>query len=821
MSHQAPAETSRSVVKRRGAPAGRFRPAHDGPPLLRPALVPLALCVLVGLVLTTKGAEAQERPSGIRERDMEGAQPPHALAARADTLAGRPISRVLVEGNETAETKLILRTAGLDLGPAVDATHLRTALRSLYGLGLFSSVRVLHWPDSIGGRVLLIEVKENPRIASIAWKGNKKLSEEDLKGKIDLKTGQLLSRRKLFEAERAVELAYQEQGYAGARITPMVGAPEAGKVEMIFQIDEGRKVEIRAVEFAGNQFYSDRQLLSKLKLKPNSLFHRKRFSVEKQREDQGRLEESYHNNGFKDAKVALASSTFSEDDREVRLRYAVEEGPRYVFGHVQWSGNKAVPTEALNAAAAIVAGASFSQAKLDATTSAAYELYTEKGYLLELSIQPETKTAGDTVDVAYAISEGEPSHINEVTILGNTRTKERVIRRELTLIPGNLLRRSVLLRSQRDVFALGFFNDVQIDYQPAGEGSQVDVSFNVTEKSSGTATAGAAYASDTGLTGFVEFGHNNLFGNGQSISLHLERGGSREMYDVSFTEPWVLGSPTSLGLQLYNTLREYDIYTEKQKGGGINLGRPWFFKHPDFSRVSLGYSLADVNYTDMSGVDSTSARLLRSSVGTASRLNFTFSRVSTDNPFYPTSGSRTVAGLEVSGGILGGEIDYYKPTVDNKIYFVPFWKPAIMIRNRLSYLGAYKRGASVPGSETFRLGGTRIDYLRGYPDYDVVPPENIRYTTSGQAIKFPGGNVAYTFTAEYQFPVVNPVHGVFFLDAGNAWNSTRDLSLGDLRKGVGLGIRLEIPMLGPVGFDYAYGIDRGKWQSHFIIGPAF
>jgi outer membrane protein insertion porin family len=126
----------------------------------------------------------------------------------------------------------------------------------------------------------------------------------------------------------------------------------------------------------------------------------------------------------------------------------------------------------------------------------------------------------------------------------------------------------------------------------------------------------------------------------------------------------------------------------------------------------------------------------------------------------------------------------------------------------------------VPGSETFRLGGTRVDYLRGYPDYDVVPEENI-HMVDGRRVRFPGGRFAYTFTAEYQFPLVNPVRGLVFLDAGNTWNSARDFSLVDLKKGVGAGVRLEIPMLGPVGFDYAYGLDRGKWQAHFIIGPAF
>lgn len=742
-------------------------------------------------------------------------------APEPDSLSRRPVGKILIEGEETAEEKLILRTANLETGNPALPARMRSAVRALYGLGLFESIKVLDRPETDGTRTLIFQVRENPRLAAIEWKGNKKLGEDDLKAKIDLKAGQLLSRRKLHEARRALDVAYQDQGYASTRITPMLGNPVDGKVTLAFQIDEGKKVDVKQVEFSGNEAFGNDELRSKVKLKTNSLFRRNRFTAEKVREDEQVIEDYYHNHGFKDAEVTAAEPEFSENRQEVRLRYDVREGPLYRFGRLDWSGNTAVPTGALMASASIVEGSPFSQAKLDATTGAAYELYTEKGYLLQLSITPETRAAGDTVHVSYVVSEGEPSHVNEVTILGNTRTKERVIRRELSLIPGQLLRRSVLLRSQRDVFALGFFEDVQIDYEPAGRGSDVDVAFSVKEKSSGTATAGAAYASDTGLTGFIEFGHNNVFGNGQSISVHLERGGRRETFDISFTEPWMLGTPTSLGLQVYNTLREYDLYTEKEKGGGVNVGRPWFFKTPDFSRVSAGYSLEDVEFTDLTGIDVTSAEVLRSSSGTASRMTLAFTRNSTNNPFYPTAGSRTIARVELAGGALGGELDYYKPMLDHRWYFVPFWKPALMIRNRLSSLGTYDRNGPVPGSETFRLGGTRVDYLRGYPDYYVVPEENIHYSTDGRAIRFPGGRLAYTFTAEYQFPIVNPVHGVFFYDSGNTWNSWKDFNLGDLKKSLGVGIRLEIPMLGPVGLDYAYGADRGRWQSHFIIGPAF
>lgn len=733
----------------------------------------------------------------------------------------RPIGSIQVSGHRTAEVPLILRTSGLKVGEPAGEARMRRAIQALYGMGLFSSINIVERPDSAGFRRLAIEVAENPRISSVEWSGNRKIGTEDLRAEVDLRPGRLLDRRMLHEAKTALETMYQDKGYAGASVVPQVSDPEDGRVEVRFEIEEGSRFRVNRVRFDGNSAFGSGDLLGRLKVKPRRIFKDRPYSASGVREDRARLEEFYRNRGYMDAVVTALEPSFDQDRGRVVLDYAVDEGRLYRFGNIGWNGNTAVPTDALKRAEKARPGDPFSQEKLHGTTGGVYELYTEKGYLLELMVVPETRISADTVHLNFRITEGEPSHVREVGIVGNTRTREHVIRREMTLFPGQLLRRSTLLRSQRDVFALGFFEDVQIDYQPAGIGTDVDVTFRVVEKSSGTATAGAGYSSDTGLTGFVEFGHNNILGRGQAVSLHLERGSRRETFDISFTEPWAFGTRTSLGVNVYNMLRDYDYYTQKQKGGGVNVGRPWFFRWPDFTRVNAGYAIEDVRYTNLQNLAPTSEMILRSSTGLASRLSFTLSRNSTDSPFHPTRGSRTRGRLELAGGLLGGDLDYYKSTLDHRVYFVPFWSPALMLRNRLTFLGAYTAGGSIPGSETFRLGGTRSDYLRGYPDYHVVPEENIHSGPDGRAIRFPGGKVAYTFTAEYQFNIVNPVRGLLFLDAGNTWNSWSEFNVGDMYTGIGAGIRLEIPMLGPIGFDYAYALSRERWRAHFIIGPAF
>jgi outer membrane protein insertion porin family len=466
-------------------------------------------------------------------------------------------------------------------------------------------------------------------------------------------------------------------------------------------------------------------------------------------------------------------------------------------------------------------GEPFSQERIDETLGDVYSLYTERGYLLGLFIDPSLQTRQDTVDVVFDVHEGDPSHVREVSIEGNTRTREYVVRRELALAPGDLLRRSALMRSQRDVMALGFFEEVLPDYRPVGDGTtDIDVIFNVKERTTGTASAGAGFSSDTGVTGFIDLGHPNLFGRGQSVQIHLERGSRRQDYRFSFTEPWLLGRPTSLGADLFSTERVLDLFTENRRGGGLRLGRPWFFRWPDFSRVFFSYTLEDVTFSDLEDLDDASRDFLESGSGTISQVGFTFLRSSTDNPFYPTLGSVTRWRTEFAGGPLGGDLDFVKSTLDLRQYFVPFWKPTVMLRFKLGQLSAFGSRA-VPGNETFRLGGTTFEHLRGYDDFYVVPEENIRISDDGREIRFPGGKFMFSFTAEYQFPIVNPLHGLLFFDAGSTWNAIDDFNLLDLKKGLGVGVRLEIPMLGQVGLDYAYGIERGKYRTHLILGPSF
>jgi outer membrane protein insertion porin family len=546
-----------------------------------------------------------------------------------------------------------------------------------------------------------------------------------------------------------------------------------------------------------------------VKTKKKGWFFGGDFKEEVLNEDLERIAENLHNSGYKDAPTPSYELHFDPEKPRLEVEIQATLGPLYTMGPATWEGEAVLSEAELNRFLTWAPGDPYSQAKIDEALSNAYAAYAEEGYIY-VGIDPRRVTTDRTVAVEFRIAEGEPSTVRQVRVTGNTKTKEKVVRRQLLIRPGDKFSRTALVRSQRDVFQLGFFEDVRVDFERAGVGSSdIDIVFDVKEKQTGTLQAGAGFSSDGGLTGFIEMGHNNLFGNGQPLNFKWENGSRRNNQEISFTEPWFMGTPTSVGFDLFNATRVQDIYDDRRRGGAIRLGRvlPW----PDYTSGFFTYRLENVTIDNVDPGITLNDDFPR----TTSSIAIAFSRNSTDNPFYPNTGMRTTWRSEFAGGIFGGNVDFHKHVLDSRLYIPTPWRPAIMLRARSGILDGYGGSEDVPDYETFRLGGTTSNYLRGYGDYDVVPRGNDR---------FPGGRAMITFTTELQFLIAEPLHGLFFFDAGDTWNSTDDFRLTDLRKGAGFGIRLEIPLLGQLGFDYGYGFDRvggGGWEPHFLIGSQF
>jgi outer membrane protein insertion porin family len=789
-------------------------------------LIQLA-AVLALTAALCRTAAAQPGGSAVPEppaaADSAASLPPLGVPPDTTAAAAAPILSVAARGFVSTDSMVIIRTFGLKAGDPYQPSAVSAGVRRLYGTGLFTDVSVEDVAQE-GGVRLLVQVAERPRVKGVEFRGAKKIEGSTLKSKLTVADGQLLDEGTLRLDAQKIKDAYAEQGYAEAKVTSRTEPSGPGQVRVVFDIKEGPKLKVREIAFHGNEHIPSGALQKVMKSKTSGFLRSGTFKPGQLEQDETAIRLAMRSRGYKDAEVDSIRPLKLPEGKGVALHVWVREGPRYRFGSIAWSGNTTVSNDVLLAVTTTRTGDPYSESAVQKTLENAYQLYQEHGYLF-LGIDPQFTDTDSLVDVVYEVHEGTRSRVADLRILGNTRTKENVIRREASIHPGDVFRRSTLVRTQRDIFALGYFQDVQVDYEPTGDSADINLKLKVIEKQTGTASAGAGYSSQTGVTGFIELGHNNLFGTGQRVNLHLERGSSTSNVQISYTDPWFHNTPTTLGFDIFNVQRNYDFYDRKDVGGGVRVGRPLGW--PDYTRALVSYDLRDVTLSNFSAPQPGEPANLATLRTTdwprrVSSLGITFSRVSTDNPFNPSRGSRITWDNVFAGGLLGGAERYYKESLENRSYSRLAGPFVLMLRQKAGFLG----GPVVPDYERFRLGGTTSDYLRGYPDYYVVPRSNItKDPSTGRVIdRYPGGRAMLILTSEVQFPIANPLRGLLFFEGGNTWNGTQDLDLGDLRKSVGFGFRIEVPALGRIGLDFGYGFDReegGRWQTHFQLGNTF
>lgn len=756
------------------------------------------------------------------------------------------IGTIRVSGNTTVDSARIVTTMELAPGQRYSAEAVRRGVRKLLALGLFSDVTPRRGELVDGALDLVIEVRERPRISTIGFRGNQKREDVDLEKKLFMRPGETLSLTQVQLQTDSLTAYYREEGFPRVSIEAVLDTLAASnQVALVFQVTEGEKLRITRIRFTGASAFGEKRLRKAMKTKQKGFFGGGELKDETFAEDRERLQAFYQDRGYRDARVDDVTLSPGAEPRHLTLNVALSEGRYHTLGEVSWSGNSVVETATLERLWSPKPGSRYEKDRIARVQSDVYSLYAERGYLY-LGVEPRESVRDTVVDVEFRITEGRPSQVRLVSITGNRGTREHVIRREIDIHEGDRFRRSALIRSQGDIMRLGLFESVIPDFQPA-ESTDVDLVFRVKEKSVGTASAGAGFTNETGVTGFLDIGHSNVLGNGQALQLHLERGSQREEYTLSFTEPWFRGTPTLLGISAYNTYRELQEYDQRRRGGTVRLGRP--LPWPDYSRGSVAYTLEElliknvVSTITVGGIKIGEPQL-------SSALETTFLRNSTDNPFYPSKGTRLSFNDEFNGGPFGGDLHFHKHRYEGRVYFPSLLKSfTSMARLRLGTVAQYNwRDDAIPDYARFRLGGgTTIDPLRGYEDYQVVPGKFItdvilgytnrdtvyigndpmngieRIDSTAVTVKrrYPGGRYMALFTFEQQFPIVVPLRGVFFFDAGDVWDMRSEIRPFDLKVGAGFGARMEVPILGNIGFDYGYGFHRddgARWKGHFLLG---
>ena len=729
--------------------------------------------------------------------------PDRAAAQGVERIAGVEIS-----GNLRVDSDLIRQTLALEVGDTYQVDKVRTGIRSLWRQRLFRDIQVSAERVPEGIR-LFVDVVENPTLVRVRYTGQDKLDEDDFEEVVQLIEGETITPRKVDQARRDILGLYADEGYLLAEVTPELRGERTA--DLTFTIREGKKVQIEGIDFVGNTVVSDDALRDVMETSVDKWYGGGDFKEDVFEDDKLRIVARLGEDGFVDARIVDVRQTFSADQEDLFLEIEVEEGPRYTVGQVNLDHGGVITERRLRNGVLLASGMPFNTTLYDETTNNLYFTLQEQGYIYANIDVRKTPREDNVIDVDWIVTEREPARVNRILVTGNTRTKDRVIRRELRVAPGDIFKRSRLMRSQREVFQLGFFNDIQLDSRTADrETGAIDLILNVEERQTGTASLGAGINSQAGLTGFLQLSQNNFRGAGQIISVRAEFGRFRT-FDVSFTEPWLFGTPTTGGIDAFDTRRRFNEYVEKRRGGSLRVGRP--FPWLDYTTISGRYSLARYQIDAEPGFEEEIGDIDPTVI---SSLTVTLARNSVDSPFFPTRGSSLRLTNELAGTVFGGDEDYLFTTFNTRSYFRTVDKFVLSLGTNVGFLTGLSGSADdVPFWRRFRLGGISRYGVRGYDDFSIVPNEQLPST---------GGRSFGIVSAELRYPIVQAIQALGFLDAGNSWERPGDFNLADIRRGAGLGVRIDVPMVGQLGFDYGYGFDVTEseggpgWEFHFQIG---
>jgi len=740
------------------------------------------------------------------------------LLAPAAQAAGPYITEIKVTGNRQVSSDKVLRVIRIAPGSLYEANKFQEALKRLFATKQFQFVQAYREdttsPDSVR---VVVRVEEYPKVDEIKYAGNRHVDEDDLKEVIIVTNGTFVRPAILDKDKDAISNLYKEKGYYRVSvIDSFTTDTETRNRVLLYVIEEGQKVSVKHIDFIGIQALDTEQLRGVMKSRTDSWLRGADFKPNELEEDKASILILYRSWGFLDAKITDTDLVFSDDGKDLDLYLTIVEGTQYTVGNVTWGGNELFPGAMIQGMVTMGDGDVFDDTEFAMIQGNISSLYADKGYIYA-TVSPLKTINKDVIDLKFDITEGQPAHIREINIAGNSKTYEEVIRRQLVISPGDVFLRARLIRSLREVFNLGFFaGPPQVIPGRPNENGDIDITLRVEEKPAGQFRLGAGFSQLNRVSGFIGVQEPNFLGRGMRIGFDWEFSRFRQNINVSLTEPWFMGTPTEVSINVYNRQQNavrQQFFTDRRTGFGLRVGRPfpWF----DYTTIFTRYTLERVDLSDFSPTYIGSL-LLMPWPQTTSAIGVTLMRNSTDNPFHPTTGTKTILNARWTGGVLGGSIDFQKYEVDFSWYEPLFWRFVLEISNQFGILDGYQTPLQVPDYEKYRLGGNRRWGLRGYDFFEVVPRGNQQFV---------GGRFMQISTLQVTFPISNPtVYGLFFAEGGNTWNSFQQATLFDLRKGVGMGVRIELPMLGTVGLDYGYGIDRvggAAWEPHITFGGTF
>jgi outer membrane protein insertion porin family len=676
-------------------------------------------------------------------------------------------------------------------------------IKNIFKMGYFDDVKAEIEPFE-GGIKLIYVVKEKPTIVKIDFQGNKEFDDSKLKEKLTITTGAIADAVLIQDNAGKLRTFYEEEGYWLARIVSVINTISPDEVSLTYQINEGPKVKIKKITIEGNKAISAGKIKGAMETKEWSIFSfitsSGYFKKERMDTDVERIKDLYFNNGYIKVAVGEPKIQLTSDKKGMLITVPLSEGDQFKVSSIEVSGNKVFSDAEIRKKITMIPGEPFSKATLKKDILSISELYSENGYAL-ITVNPDLVPDENkkTVKVILKIDEGAKYRIGRIEISGNTKTRDKVIRREVSFDEGDIFNSALIKRSYEKINNLNFFEKVDMVPKPHPEEKLVDIDIKVKERPTGYFSVGGGYSSTEKVIGMVEVTQGNLFGRGQLLKLRGELGSKTTYYDLTYRDPWFFDTPLSFSANIYKTTTSQFVEYDKEATGlGISLGK----RFTDYLYGDITYRFENA---DITNVSDRASPIIKDQEGTNTTSSITPSivRDSRDNYLDPTRGSRNSFYVTYAG--LGGSNNFIKGEADSA-WYLPIGRTSVMLRGRVGYATGIG-GKDLPLYERFYVGG--IYTVRGLDFGDAGPKD----PKTGDPI---GGNSELIFNTEYIFPLVSEVKlkGVIFFDAGNSYDQFNNF--GNLRYTTGAGARWISPV-GPVRLEWGYNIHKktGEQNSRF------
>lgn len=762
----------------------------------------------------------------------------YVSAAQAQT-----VGRIVVEGNQRIETETVLSYMQIGAGDPFNSEKIDGSLKSLFQTGLFSDVRIFR-----RGNNLVVVVEENPMINRVNFEGNSEVKDKDLLKEVELRERTMFTRAKVQSDVQRIIAVYRRSGFYSARVEPKIIRLPQNRVDLVYEITEGSETKVRSITFVGNEAFSDSDLRSTITTTETAWWKfmstSDRYDPDRLSYDRELLRRYYLKNGFADFRVISADAELAPDGESFYITFTVEEGPLYKVNSVAVNkGDTNLDEESLRKAVQLSPGEDYDATKVDKSVENITIEAGKAGFAFA-KVDPDIKKdePNRTLDITYNITEGPRTYIERIDIIGNTRTLDEVIRRELRLFEGDAYNRVLVERGRRRLTALDFFDKIDMREEPGSAADRVVLIVEVVEKSTGSLNLTAGYSTSDGIIGGISVSERNLMGRGQNVRLDTQLSWDRQQVDFSFTEPYFLDMPLSAGVDLFATRSsntDTTAYDSTRYGGALRTG----FRLDEWQSLSFKYTLARREITIDDNANVSPAIIDSEGVTWKSAVASAYVYDNLDNPSRPTKGFRGKGTVEIAG--LGGDV-YYASVDTAAYYFMPLLFDGVVLK--LEANAGYMVPLSsddIPIQDRFFKGSNSF---RGFQRGGVGPRMD---NTRGDSDAI-GGQTYAIGTVETTFPLGLPeefgLEGAVFSDFGTVFGApeqTMQAANGSicpintgkptpqeckvydtpaLRLSVGAGVIWQSPF-GPLRVDVAYPLLKADYDVEelfrFSVGTRF